>query len=219
LRDATVPSIIGENGVVAMEFVPIDASHFPRMAKIHAESMSGSFLPSLGKRFLDELYPAMFGSGAARGAVALDDGKVVAFCYYTTDEPSFFQRTLRSSTWRLALWAAVGLVRRPYLIRSLMETVRYRGITDISGVSAEFYAWAVDPAWRGRGVGWRVYDAAEEMMRSEGTCIYKHTVYEDNVHAIELYRQRGNEPVGRFELYGRRWVLYRVDLASRSKRS
>jgi ribosomal protein S18 acetylase RimI-like enzyme len=202
-----------------MQFVPIAPAHYRRMAALHAEGMAGGFLPSLGPRFLEALYTAMFGSGAARGAAAIeDDGSVVGFCYYTDDHHAFFARTLRRGSWRLAFWALVGFLRRPRLLLWLIETLRYQGRADVPGVSAEIYAWAVDPAYRRQRLGWAIVDATEAMMQAEGIRVYKHTVYDDNDKAIGFYEQRGHERVGSFELYGRRWALYRVDFATRKIR-
>lgn len=202
-----------------MEFVPIAPPHYRRMAELHATGMAGGFLPSLGPRFLEALYGAMFGSGAARGAAAIDGGQVVGFCYYTDDHRGFFRRTLRHASWRLPLWAALGCARRPRLLLWLVETLRYQGRADVPGVSAEIYAWAVDARYRRQRVGWRVVDATEAMMQSEGIRVYQHTVYLDNDQAIDFYAKRGHEGVGRFELYGRTWALYRVDFATRKIRA
>jgi ribosomal protein S18 acetylase RimI-like enzyme len=188
------------------------------MAELHCEGMAGGFLPSLGPRFLEALYAAMFGSGAARGAVAIEGGQPIAFCYFTDDHTSFFDRVLRNASWRLPFWAALGCVRRPRLLLWLVETLRYRGRADVPGVSAEIYAWAVDARHRRQRVGWQVLDATEAMMQAEGIRVYQHTVYDDNDTAIDIYAQRGHERVGRFELYGRPWALYRVDFAARTKR-
>jgi ribosomal protein S18 acetylase RimI-like enzyme len=201
-----------------MDFVPIAPEHYRRMAELHEQGMAGGFLPSLGPTFLRSLYQAMFESGAARGAAAVENGRVMAFCYYTDDHASFFRRTIRHGSWRIPFWAAIGFLRRPRLVMWLLETVRYQGRADIPGVSAEIYAWAVDPACRRQRIGWRVVDATEAMMQAEGIRVYKHTVYDDNDKAIGFYEQRGHELLGHFELYDKRWALYRVDFDRRQIR-
>lgn len=198
-----------------MEIVPIEPRHFPRLAQIHASGMPESFLPRLGPSFLEELYAAMFASGAARGVVAAEHGHVVGFCYYTDDHASFFGRTLRQGSVRLAWRILVSFLRRPHLLGRILETTRYEGLSAVTGVSAEIYAWAVDPRWRRQRIGWRLLDAAESMMQAEGIRCYKHTVYEDNGTALDVYARRGHERLAEFEFYGKRWVLYRVDFTSR----
>lgn len=199
-----------------MEFVPIEPRHYRRLAEIHAAGMPNAFLPSLGTGFLEELYRAMFGSGAARGAVAVVAGEVVGFCYYTADHATFFRRTLRHGVLRLGARAAAAFMRRPALFLRMLETFRYQQVAEVEGVDAEIYAWAVDPAWRRQRVGWNVLDAAEAMMQAEGIPRYKHTVYEDNDTAIDVYARRGHERIAEFVLYGKRWALYRVDFARRA---
>lgn len=198
-----------------MQFVPIAPEHYRRLAQIHAVGMANGFLPSLGVPFLQQLYVAMFGSGAARGIAAIDDGEVIAFCYYTDDHTTFFRRCLRYGSWRLAWRAGLGLLRRPVLVLRLIETLRYGSSAEVPGVAAEIYAWAVDPAYRRQRIGWKVVDATEAMMRAEGIRIYKHAVYEDNDMAIDFYRKRGHVRVGEFRLYEKTWGVYTVDLVGR----
>lgn len=196
-----------------MQFVPIEPAHYQRLAQIHAVGMAGGFLPSLGVAFLERLYVAMFASGAARGVAAIDGGEVVGFCYYTDDHHTFFARCLRHSWWPLAWRAGLAMVRRPRLFLRLIETVRYGSAAEVPGVSAEIYAWAVDPSYRRQRIGWSIVDATEDMMRAEGIEIYKHAVYEDNDSALDFYHKRGHVRVGSFELYGKTWGVYTVDIA------
>jgi ribosomal protein S18 acetylase RimI-like enzyme len=198
-----------------MDFVPIASQHHRRIAELHYQGMEGGFLPSFGPRFLRALYRSMFGSGAARGIAALDGDRVVGFVYYTDDHASFFRRTLRHRPLPLAGYAAFGMLRRPRLLLQLVETLRYQSRADLPGVSAEIYAWAMDPRYRQKGLGTAAVDAVEAMMQAEGIRVYKHTVYADNDEAIRWYEWRGHELQGHFDLYGRRWALYRVDFEKR----
>lgn len=55
---------------------------------------------------------------------------------------------------------------------------------------------AVDPAWRGRGVGGRLLDLVLETARSRGVRDLFLEVREGNHVARELYRRRGFESIG-----------------------
>jgi ribosomal protein S18 acetylase RimI-like enzyme len=198
-----------------MDFVPIAAQHHGRMAELHHQAMQGGFLPSFGPSFLRALYRSMFGSGAARGIAAVEGGEVMGFVYYTDDHASFFRRTLRHHPLPLLWYAGLGLLRRPRLALQLVETIRYQGRAELPGVAAEIYAWAMDPRQRHKGLGTAAVDAVEAMMQAEGIRVYKHTVYADNDEAIRWYEWRGHELQSHFELYGRRWALYRVDFEKR----
>ena len=55
---------------------------------------------------------------------------------------------------------------------------------------------AVDPAFRGRGIGGRLMDIAEERARELGFPTVSLDTAEGAVHLVRLYRARGYEPVG-----------------------
>ncbi len=196
----------------AVVFTPATSAHCSDIARIHAHELSDGFLPQFGERFLFHLYRAMFASQAARGVVAQIDGQVVGFSCYTTEHATFFRRTLRHASPGLFVEVAKALCRRPRLLKGIVETLRYAKAADVPGVAAEIYAVALDRRWHARHIGLRIFDHTEALLRSEGIRAWKHTVYDDNHVALELYRRRGHVRTGSFRLYGRSWSVFRVDL-------
>jgi ribosomal protein S18 acetylase RimI-like enzyme len=67
------------------------------------------------------------------------------------------------------------------------STFRARPLTNVHDL-------AVDPKWRGRGVGTRLLDAVVAQARAQGHCKVTLEVREDNTGAMALYRRRGFGP-------------------------
>jgi len=67
------------------------------------------------------------------------------------------------------------------------STFRARALTNVHDL-------AVDPAWRGRGIGTRLLEAVVALARERGHCKVTLEVREDNAGAMTLYRRLGFGP-------------------------
>lgn len=66
---------------------------------------------------------------------------------------------------------------------------------------ARLYSIAVDPQWRGAGLGAALLDDALQAARGAGCLVLRLEVREDNTAAIGLYQRHGFETFGRIESY------------------
>lgn len=66
---------------------------------------------------------------------------------------------------------------------------------------ARLYSIAVDPAWRGRGLGTRLLADAEAGARARGCRYLRLEVRADNAAAITLYEEAGYRRIGRIARY------------------
>jgi ribosomal protein S18 acetylase RimI-like enzyme len=66
---------------------------------------------------------------------------------------------------------------------------------------ARLYSLAIDPSFRGQGIGARLLEAAEQSAFEGDRIVLRLEVREDNAAAIALYRGRGYRDLGRVESY------------------
>ena len=69
------------------------------------------------------------------------------------------------------------------------------------GALGHIISVAVDPKYRGRGIGKSLLKAIEELLRDSGAKVIRLEVSEDNEVAINLYRKLNYEIVDRIEKY------------------
>lgn len=191
-----------------MKIVPISKEHFARAAKLHYEAYSGDFLPLFGTRFLEAFYDVMFTTKAAGGVVGLAGEELVGFCMFTPDLSKLYRTILKKGFLRLGWLATLRIVRNPLLVKMILEAFLYQPRAKVGDVKAEMLPWAVDPKYRGKGVGTRIWDACEREMLKMGIDTYKLTAIFDKEASLKFFNKKGFEQVGEFDFHGRKWLLF-----------
>ncbi len=191
-----------------MKLVPISKEHFDRMADLHLQNYPGDFLPSFGKRFLVALYEAMFAQKAAFGFAGVIEGELAGFCVFTADGPNLFPSTLKRGFWKLGWLAGLQLLRKPSILKMMVETFRYESRADVENVKAEGLLWAVDPKYLGTGLGEATFEECERELIRQGIKTYKFTSSRDKTAAHGFFKKKGHTFIRDFELYGKTWSLH-----------
>jgi ribosomal protein S18 acetylase RimI-like enzyme len=187
---------------------PLSPAHAQRAAEIHAQALAGDFLPSLGVSFLSELYRSILGLGLGFGFVAVDSVRIVGFVLASDDTTMLFRQVLRRRAIPLALRLLPAVLRRPLLLRNIIETFTYPEQEGSAPVKAELVVIAVAAEARSKGVGAALCTALDASFRHKAIAQYKVTVNESNEGANRFYRRQGFTLADSFCLYGRRWNLY-----------
>jgi glycosyltransferase involved in cell wall biosynthesis/ribosomal protein S18 acetylase RimI-like enzyme len=193
--DAGIPA----DGIVIRRAHPGDAA---AMARLHRDALPTAFLPSLGDGFLRRLYVAAAKDPEAVALVAQANGRVIGFVAGVPSVRAFFRRFALRHGVAAAVAAAPHLVR-PGAIRRSLETARYPG-TSGPNHGAELLSIAVDPAWRGRGVGRSLADRLMRGLAEQGATEVKVVAGAGNGEGA-FYRSVGFRPVGHVSVHdGRR---------------
>lgn len=166
-------------------------------ARLHAESITGGFLSSLGLPFLSLLYRRIVRSPGAFLLVAETSGSVVGMAAGALDVGRLYREFARHEGLRAGVVALPGLVRAAPRV---WETWRY-GRSDGTGPAAELLSVAVAESSRGRGIGRLLVAAAQERFDALTAGPVRVVTAGDNRGAIELYQRCGFRPVATTEVH------------------
>lgn len=201
------------SGASRRALLPLTVDHAWRIAEIHAQALAGDFLPSLGVPFLAELYRGILGLGLGFGFVTTRGEAVTGFVIASDDTSALFRTVMMKRAIALGLRLLPALLRRPTLLRNIIETFTYPEKEGHVPVAAELVVIAVDASTRGHGQGALLCDALDADFRRRGITRYKVTVNQGNDGANRFYRRQGFVLADSFSLYGRGWNLYTRALA------
>ena len=177
------------------------------VARLHAGQIADGFLSRLGPRFLTHLYrcvatgPDSFllvAAGTEATTTSPPDTAVAGYIAGALD----LRRLYRRFALRHGLVAAVS--SGPRLVASLpqvWETLRHGAEADDDGGGAELLAVAVDPGWRGHGIGGGLVEAFLAELERRRAPVAQVVVGADNAAAVALYRGAGFAVARTFELH------------------
>jgi ribosomal protein S18 acetylase RimI-like enzyme len=188
-----------------------DAEH---VARIHRAVLAEGFLARLSPRVLREIYAGAVTASGAIGLVARSGGDLGGFVLGTTDTRALFQHVLRRRGLVLGLVILGDVVRKPCLLRLVLESLRYpsRLHHASGGRVPELVAIGVLPEHRTQRVGSALVRALDAEFGRRGVRAYEVSAYASNLAAGAFYRRLGFQPSREFVMYGRSWAVYRRDL-------
>ena len=173
------------------------------MARLHAAELPEAFLPTLGHRFLGQLYRALASDPQAVALVAESVDGVVGFATGVVSVGGFYRRFARRHGPAAALAAAPRLVR-PTVLRRLLETVRYPATaTGTAGQlpDAELLSIAIAPSHRTNGIGRTLADGVLRGLAERGATEIKVVVGGANGGANRFYEKVGFHAAGQLSVH------------------
>lgn len=191
---------------------PLQPAHAREAAELHAEGQPGTFLTSLGPRFLRVLYREFVHLPSVYGFEAVADGQVVGMVTGTSDTGALFRELLRRAWLRLGLVVALRLVAHPRLIRRVWDTLHYPSQLHSAPGEGEALTMAVRLPYRKHGIGTELMLALLREARRRGLRGLWYTVDGANENALRFHRRLGAEFQRTEIMYGRQMVLLFNDL-------
>lgn len=174
------------------------------IARIHADSLKGDFLPSLGEEFLTHLYAGIIANPHNICIGDKSGGKVNAFLVGTADVGLFLRKALLSNFFSLSIAMIKRLLLNPKLLGNLIETLTYT--SKENGPKSELVVIAVKNEFQGKGLGANLIRSLEREYKKRGIDIYKLTVHADK-KAVDFYKHLGFKKIGSFDLYSKNWLV------------
>lgn len=193
---------------------PMQFRDAPRVAELHEAAMGNSLWAQLGRRFLTALYQGLVDSPWFLGFVYVEDGEIRGFIAGSIDTSKMFRDVGRRRMMFIAPTAALGLLRRPRVARTLLETARYFGASGAEDVAAESLFCSFVPNLRGRRVSGHINKVLFDELYARGRGQVKITTEVDNEGANRQLQSWGFEQHGTFRFYGKDMVTYVLDLAA-----
>lgn len=194
---------------------PMQFRDAPRVAELHHAAMGNSLWAQLGLGFLTALYKQLMDSHRFLAFVYVEDGRVRGFIAGSSDPEAMFSETFRKS-WLLLGPAALPALRKPPVLKKLLETARYfraSGNEDIGlPVQAESLFCSFEPNLRGKRISGHINKVLFDDLLARGHRYVKVTTEVDNEGANRQLRSWGFEDLHRFRFYGKDMVTYVLDL-------
>ncbi len=197
-----------------IEFRYLQPDDAAAAADIHIEGQPGTMLTLLGRRFLIEMYRAVPRSQWSEGIGAFDDGRLVAQTVMAVSSDRFFTEFKRRYLWRVALPAALAIVRHPIIISYVRQGWRYADLTRsperegdaiFLGVKKEYLRQGLGPEMVRHMFGW----ANLIGLKSANLMIEKR----NRPMRWMVSELKGLHVAHEFEVYGRTMLFYKVPIA------
>jgi glycosyltransferase involved in cell wall biosynthesis/ribosomal protein S18 acetylase RimI-like enzyme len=175
---------------------PVDAA---RMARLHALTHPGAFLPQLGERFLEVLYRAHVQEPVGVALVAETRGRMLGYSTGIVSTREFRRRFMRRYALPAGIAAAPRLAR-PALMRRLLDLGRYPNLVrDLP--EAEWTFIALDPDVHARGLGTALGREVLRALEAKGAREVKTFVARDNEASNRMVRRLGFEARGEIAIH------------------
>jgi ribosomal protein S18 acetylase RimI-like enzyme len=183
----------------------ISESDISQLTRIHIEALKGDFLPSLGFGFLSTVYKGLINQKEIYGFKYEYNKKIVGFVIGTKNMDIFFKFALRSNFIQLSFLLFLQILKRPGIIKNIVETFLYP--KKDQGVKSELVVIALLKKWQGKGIGKKLVKALEGKFLENRIKKYKLTVHADKA-AVKFYENLKFLKIAKFNLYGKDWYIY-----------
>lgn len=145
--------------------------HIDPTVKVHMNAFPSFFLTFLGPRFLKEFYRSFLEDAAGIGlvAVAQDTGQVIGVVVGPFNPQGYFKRLLKRRWWAFCLASTGAILRRPTVIKRLLNAVLYRGDSpDVGPPRALLSSLAVHVDYQKHGIGRALVNAYVDVVKQRG---------------------------------------------------
>ena len=190
-----------------------------RLAEMHSQAMGNSLWAQLGERFLLELYRGLIDSPYFLGFVyeerdAQSEQQILGFIAGSTDTDRMFKSLFRKRYALLALSAGPALLRRPLLLKKLLQTHKYSRMSTETAdtIPGESLFCSFEPQLRGKRISGHINKVLFDELLARGHRRVKISTETDNNGANRQLQSWGFEQIHDFRFYGKDMVTYALDL-------
>jgi GNAT superfamily N-acetyltransferase len=188
----------------------LSESDLTRLADLHVDAIDDSIPSFLGRGYATHLYRFLAGSERETVLVERLEGRIASACVVSFDPNSVQRRIVRGTFPALLAYAVAAWLRcrdfRQFVAATIRDVLR-RGGQGFAG--PEIVYLFTDAALRGRGLGQRLIERTDALIRRRGESSYfVQTLDTSDNRAITFYENSGFVRVGDREERDRRFVLF-----------
>ena len=190
-----------------MIVIPKTPEDFHSIALIHKNELKdGGFVSENSVNFIKLFYEKIAKYDETILFINKDESsRVTGFIFCAFDHRIFYKKFLKENFF--------VIFRFGKLFFSLVKTSFRKIFSEHFGVyKSELVNVAVDSDFHGKGIGKILIAAAEEKLDSKNVSVYFLQVFEDNISAVNLYKNIGFEIVDSLNIKGRKKLLMKKRL-------
>jgi ribosomal protein S18 acetylase RimI-like enzyme len=196
---------------------PLIKSDASKIAQLHIQGISTSFIGSLGADFVIALYEAIAEDENSFGFVAVKDDKVLGFVSFSTNLSKLYKYVILKKGLKFAFIIARKMTSFK-VFRKVWDNIFYPNkMKKMELPDAELLSIVVAEKGRGKGIAKQLIEKSFEECRKRKIDKFKVLVGVDNEPANKLYLKCGFELVGQIENHGVLGNIYVAKIAKNVK--
>lgn len=181
-----------------------------KSAYLHYEGMPNDFLPSFGKKFLNELHRYLLED---KRIIALkhENPKLNGVLIATIDSGSTLSHTMRSGLFVFLPYIIAKIITQPKTLKFIFETVFYKNKYK-DNILAEVLVLSVSQDARKQGIGKKLVHKLKQVLREREIQKFRVSTLVSNSAANSFYQKTGGKLVYKIKIYDRIWNVYHYTL-------
>lgn len=179
-----------------------------RVSELHAVHMANSVFAKLGLRFLQNVYRSLLTSCHAVAFVCEANDEMVGFIAASTRSSILLRHAFLTRFHELSILVPIALIRRPWLVKDLMQTLKYPKLTEVPEIEAEMLFISIERPYRKTGLAKEFIAAVLSAFRERGVPRTKVTTEVQNEVVNRLLVALGFHVERDFDFYGKAMRLY-----------
>lgn len=187
---------------------PLIQSDISSVASIHRKELPG-FLSKLGEDFLKEFYKTSLSIPVFFTFVYKRDGKITGFATGVETTEGLLKKMITKNPRGIGGALLLAFIRRPYLIREVIKTLRYPGF---AYVGPELLSIAVDSKFQRKGTGREMFQSVAREFSRRKVKSFKISIY-DGMSANDFYKKMGCTFENSFRFMGKKMNYYEFKIS------
>lgn len=176
------------------------------LASLHHQELSGDFLPSFGKPFLELLHQLILSSNQAITLGFYEKNELLGFVVGARNTNTFFSDIFKRGWPQLLPHVIKKLILQPNTLKHFWQTLFYGNKK--SAILAELIIIIVTNKAQGKGIGTQLLEQLKAEYKKININQFLVSTIHNNKQSNSFYVKRGGKALKKFHLYDKNWQMY-----------